>query len=115
MLGFVEGTANSVGPAVPDSTFITAEDDRAAERGSYVVVQRYLHDSNAWCGLKMDRQEAVIGRTRCDCVEVDDADDDVQKAQKQLVTVEDGREEFDIPGSPGKGSLGLISLSIRGC
>lgn len=96
LLGFVDGTANPVGTAVPDSTVITAEDDSAAEGGSYVVVQKYLHDLKGWRGLQTEKQEAIIGRTKFDNVELDDAADDVQKAHKQLATVEEDGEEFDI-------------------
>lgn len=96
LLGFVDGTANPVGTAVPDSTVITAEDDSAAEGGSYVVVQKYLHDLEGWRGLQTEKQEAIIGRTEFDNVELGDAADDVQKAHKQLATVEEDGQEFDI-------------------
>ena len=44
LLGFVGGTANPIGPAVHDSTLITQDDDSCATGGSYVLVQKYLHD-----------------------------------------------------------------------
>ena len=116
LLGFVDGTANPVGPAVPKSTLITTEDDSAAEGGGHVVVQKYLHDLKAWRGLKTEVQEAIIGRTKFDNVELGDEGEGVQKAHKQLATVEEGGEEFDILrdnmpfGSPGKGEFGTYFI-----
>lgn len=122
LLGFVDGTANPVGSAVGDSILITAEDDAASVGGSYIVVQKYLHNLHRWRGLSTETQESIIGRTKLDNVELDDAYVDEQKAHKQLATVKEGGEEFDILrdnmpfGDPGRGSTGRISLGIReGC
>lgn len=115
LLGFVDGTANPVGPAVPDSTIISAQDD--SDAGSYVVIQKYLHDLKAWRSLKTEMQEAIIGRTKLDNIELDDAAADKQKAHKTLATVVDEQgNEHDILrdnmpfGSPGSGEFGTYFI-----
>jgi putative iron-dependent peroxidase len=47
LLGFVDGTANPTGLALPASALVGDEDPNFAG-GSYVVVQKYLHDLSAW-------------------------------------------------------------------
>ena len=87
--GFVDGTANPVGNDVADAVFVQA-DDPAAVGGSYVVVQKYLHDMGAWNALSTEQQESVIGRRKIDNVEIDDAPDGQQQAHKSLATITDG-------------------------
>lgn len=94
LLGFVDGTANPVGPDLPDSTLVAEEDSEFAG-GSYVVVQKYLHTLDSWQGLSTEQQESIIGRTKLDNVELDDAVAG-QKSHKTLATVEDGQGEHGI-------------------
>ena len=47
LLGFVDGTANPTGLDLPASALVGDEDADFAG-GSYVVVQKYLHDLQAW-------------------------------------------------------------------
>ncbi len=95
LLGFVDGTANPVGPDLPEATLIGAEDP-AGEGGSYVVVQKYVHNMARWNALTTEQQEAVMGRRKADNVELDDAASG-QKAHKTLATiVDDDGTEHDI-------------------
>lgn len=117
LLGFVDGTANPVGTDVHDATLVTAQDDSVAEGGSYLVVQKYLHDLKGWRALKTEEQEAIIGRTKLDNEELDDAAADAQKAHKQLATVEDEQgNEHDILrdnmpfGNPAAGEFGTYFI-----
>jgi porphyrinogen peroxidase len=72
LLGFVDGTENPVGPVAQDAALIGTEDPPFAG-GSYVIVQKYLHDLQAWNALPVEAQELVIGRTKLSDVELDDA------------------------------------------
>jgi porphyrinogen peroxidase len=72
LLGFVDGTENPVGPVARDAVLIGAEDAPFAG-GSYVIVQKYLHDLRAWNALSVEAQEMVVGRTKLDDIELDDA------------------------------------------
>jgi putative iron-dependent peroxidase len=115
LLGFVDGTANPVGQQLPDSTLVGDEDADAAG-GSYVVVQKYVHPLDAWQALTTEQQEAIIGRTKADNVELDDADAG-QKSHKTLATiVDDEGVEHDILrdnmpfGRPGSGEFGTYFI-----
>ncbi|KAH9217662.1 hypothetical protein DL95DRAFT_386141 [Leptodontidium sp. 2 PMI_412] len=122
LLGFVDGTANPVGQAVTESVLV-AQEDVSAESGtaqiggSYIVVQKYLHNLKSWKGLKTEQQEAVIGRTKLDNIELDDAPAGHQMSHKSLATVEDEEgNEHDILrdnmpfGSPGSGEFGTYFI-----
>jgi putative iron-dependent peroxidase len=95
LLGFVDGTANPVGPDLPASTLV-GDEDPAGAGGSYVVVQKYVHPLDQWNALSTEQQEAVMGRRKFDGVELDDAESG-QKAHKTLATiVDDDGVEHDI-------------------
>ncbi|QRY40524.1 Dyp-type peroxidase [Microbacterium hominis] len=114
LLGFVDGTANPVGNAVADSTLIGDEDPDNAG-GSYVVIQKYLHDLDTWQALTTEQQEAIIGRKKADNVELDDADTG-QKSHKTLSTIVVDGVEHDILrdnmpfGSPGASEFGTYFI-----
>jgi putative iron-dependent peroxidase len=71
LLGFVDGTENPVGTAAPAAVLIGDEDPDFAG-GSYVLVQRYLHDLDAWDALSVAEQERVVGRTKLSDIELPD-------------------------------------------
>ncbi|MEW5811205.1 MAG: Dyp-type peroxidase [Actinomycetota bacterium] len=72
LLGFVDGTENPDGPLADAATQIGDEDPDFAG-GCYVHVQKYVHDMSAWNALSTEDQERVIGRTKLDDIELDDA------------------------------------------
>jgi len=71
LLGFVDGTENPTGSTAMDAVLVGAEDPAFAG-GSYVIVQKYLHDMKAWNSLTVEQQEQAIGRTKLDDIELDD-------------------------------------------
>lgn len=71
LLGFVDGTENPTGPAAAAAVTIVDEDPEFSG-SSYVVVQKYLHDLDAWNSLSTEDQELVIGRRKLTNVELDD-------------------------------------------
>lgn len=115
LLGFVDGTANPIGPDLPESALV-GDEDPAFAGGSYVVVQKYLHQIDDWKRLGAGGQEAVIGRTKSDNVELDDAPDDQQKSHKTLATITDDDGEHDIVrdnmpfARPGSGEFGTYFI-----
>lgn len=81
-----------------------------------MVVQKYLHDLDAWARRSTEEQEAVVGRTKADDVELDDAAGP-QLAHKTLATiVGDDGEELEILrdnmpfGRPGQGEFGTYFI-----
>ncbi|MFI1395967.1 Dyp-type peroxidase [Streptomyces sp. NPDC020681] len=71
LLGFVDGTENPVGQAASSAVLIGDEDPQFAG-GSYVMVQKYLHDLKAWNALPVEAQEMVVGRRKLSDIELDD-------------------------------------------
>ena len=120
LLGFVDGTANPTGAELPDAALIGADADPDFAGGSYVVVQKYLHDMAGWAALSTEEQEAIIGRTKLDNIEIDD-DDAPRKSHKSLATIEDddGGElailRDNMPfGRPGAGEFGTYFIGYAG-
>jgi len=72
LLGFVDGTENPAGAAASSAALVTDASDPAFAGGSYVIVQKYLHDMTAWNALSTEEQERVIGRTKLDDIEMPD-------------------------------------------
>jgi porphyrinogen peroxidase len=71
LLGFVDGTENPTGLAAANAVVIGAEDADFAG-GCYVIVQKYVHDLDAWNALPVEAQEKIIGRTKLADVELPD-------------------------------------------
>ncbi|MFD0403603.1 Dyp-type peroxidase [Kitasatospora sp. NPDC127121] len=71
LLGFVDGTENPEGRAAETAAVVGAE-DQAFTGGSYVIVQKYLHDLDAWNALSVEDQERAVGRTKLTDIEFDD-------------------------------------------
>ncbi|MBM2618170.1 Dyp-type peroxidase [Actinoplanes sp. LDG1-06] len=71
LLGFVDGTENPTG-AKARAAVVIGDEDEAFAGGTYVLVQKYVHDLAAWNALKVEDQEAAIGRTKLDNVEIPD-------------------------------------------
>ena len=120
LLGFVDGTANPTGGELPEAALVGADADPEFAGCSYVVVQKYLHDMAAWAKLSTEEQEAIIGRTKLDNVEIDD-DDAPRKSHKSLATIEDddGNElailRDNMPfGRPGAGEFGTYFIGYAG-
>ena len=115
LLGFVDGTENPVGPQAGAAVLIGAEDPPFAG-GSYVIVQKYLHDLEAWNALPVEDQEMAVGRTKLSNVELDEA---VQPADSHvaLTTIvdPDGTERRilrdNMPfGCVGRGEFGTYFI-----
>jgi putative iron-dependent peroxidase len=71
LLGFVDGTENPAGSALLDAVVIS-EDDPQFAGGSYVMVQKYLHDLAGWDALPVAEQELRIGRSKLSDIEMPD-------------------------------------------
>jgi putative iron-dependent peroxidase len=69
LLGFVDGTENPVGVDAIEAATIGDRDPLFAG-GSYVVVQKYVHDLDAWNRLATEQQEQIIGRTKQSDIEL---------------------------------------------
>jgi putative iron-dependent peroxidase len=106
LLGFVDGTENPSGPAAEAAVTIGAEDPDFAG-GSYVIVQKYLHDMAAWNGLPVEEQERVIGRAKLSNVELaDDVKPSNSHVALNTIVEADGTERQILRDNMPFGSLG---------
>ncbi|MDR3664221.1 MAG: Dyp-type peroxidase [Mycobacterium sp.] len=71
LLGFVDGTENPDGADAVAAAQIGAEDPEFSG-GSYVHVQKYLHDMASWESLSVTEQERAIGRSKLEDIEMAD-------------------------------------------
>jgi putative iron-dependent peroxidase len=114
LIGFVDGTENPVGKACADAAIIGDEDPGFAG-GSYVIVQKYLHDLQKWNELPVERQEAIIGRKKLSDIELDDATKP-SFAHNALTTIVENGKQLDIVrdnmpfGDVGKGAFGTYFI-----
>jgi putative iron-dependent peroxidase len=106
LLGFVDGTENPMGPAARAAVLI-GDEDRDFAGGSYVIVQKYLHDLRAWNALPVEEQERVIGRTKQSNIELDDVDKPADSHVALTTIVEpDGTERKILRDNMPFGSVG---------
>jgi len=114
LLGFVDGTENPTGSAAADAVFIRDEDPAFAG-GSYVIVQKYLHNLDAWNKIPTEAQEKIIGRTKASDIELDDSVKPSSAHNALTVIEENGREikilRDNMPfGRPGHGEFGTYFI-----
>jgi len=91
LIGFVDGTENPTAQTAIEAAYIGAEDARFAG-GSYVIVQKYLHDLAGWNALSTEAQERIIGRAKLSDIELDDAVKPTSAHSALTTIVEDGKE-----------------------
>jgi putative iron-dependent peroxidase len=91
LMGFVDGTENPTGQQAVDAVLIEDEDPEFAS-GSYVIVQKYLHDLKGWNALSTEAQERVIGRTKLSDIELDDSVKPTSAHNALTTIVENGKE-----------------------
>jgi Dyp-type peroxidase family len=109
MIGFVDGTENPTGQASADAALISDEDP-AFVGGSYVIVQKYLHDLKDWNDMPVERQELIIGRKKLSDIELEDAVRQatttacsISVAQRREACSSSRRRPFSVmPGRPPK-------------
>src|SRR5271167_331847 len=91
LLGFVDGTENPTGQEAIEAT-IVGEGDPAFAGGSYVIVQKYLHDLAGWNALSTEVQEGIIGRTKLSDIELDDSIKPTSAHNALTTIVKDAKE-----------------------
>ena len=114
LIGFVDGTENPRGEAAMGAVLIN-EEDAAFAGGSYVIVQKYLHDVDGWNSLSTEEQERIIGRTKLSDIELDDSIKPTSAHNALTTIVEDGKEikilRDNMPfGRAGSGEFGTYFI-----
>jgi len=114
LLGFVDGTENPRGAEVVEAALI-GDEDAAFAGGSYVIVQKYLHDIDGWNALTTEAQERIIGRSKLSDIELDDSIKPTS-AHNALTTITENGQELQILrdnmpfGQFGKGEFGTYFI-----
>jgi porphyrinogen peroxidase len=115
LLGFVDGTENPEGAAARAAVLI-GEEDSVFAGGSYVIVQKYVHDLPAWDALPTEQQELAMGRTKLSDLELSD---DIKPADSHValntIVDESGEQRqivrFNMPfGRVGAGEFGTYFI-----
>ena len=114
LMGFVDGTENPRGTAATEAVLV-GDEDVAFAGGSYVIVQKYLHDLGAWNALSTEAQERIIGRTKLSDIELDDSVKPTSAHSALTTIVENGKEikilRDNMPfGRPGYGEFGTYFI-----
>ncbi|MBC9934053.1 Dyp-type peroxidase [Chitinophaga qingshengii] len=72
ILGFVDGTENPRGEKQRSYFGLVGDNDAAYTGGSYLFVQKYMHDLTAFKALPQEEQEKVFGRYKYSDIEMPD-------------------------------------------
>jgi putative iron-dependent peroxidase len=114
LIGFVDGTENPRGTLALESALV-GEEDAPSAAGSYVLVQKYLHDMKAWNALSTETQEGIIGRRKLTDIELEDGVKPTSAHSALTVIEENGKEvkilRDNMPfGQPGRGEFGTYFI-----
>jgi putative iron-dependent peroxidase len=114
LIGFVDGTENPENDAAVEAVIIGTEDQDFIG-GSYVIIQKYLHDLDAWNTLPTETQEKIIGRKKLSNVELDDAAKPSYAHNALNVVTRDGKQvdilRDNMPfGEIGRGEFGTYFI-----
>jgi len=78
LTGFIDGTEN---PTLIDAPgVVLVPQGLPGAGGTILLLQKWVHDSAEWEALPLERQEAVIGRTKPDSVELEPRREDSRAA-----------------------------------
>jgi porphyrinogen peroxidase len=114
VIGFVDGTENPRGDEASEAAII-GDEDPAFAGGSYVIVQKYIHNMKAWNALPVEAQERIIGRKKLSDIELSDAEKPIS-AHNALTVIEENGKQVDILrdnmpfGRPGHGEFGTYFI-----
>lgn len=90
LIGFEDGTEN---PGVEEAFEVAVVAEGPGAGGSFAMTQRWVHDLDAFAALDVVEQEAIVGRTKVDSIELPD---DVQlpnsHVSRMVVDGDDGDE-----------------------
>ena len=109
LTGFVDGTENPRGDERADVALVGVEDAEFAG-GSYLHLQRWVHNMDQWTATPVVEQERVIGRSKVDDVEMADEIKPPTAHIARVVIEEDGEELQILRQSMPYGHLGEMGL-----
>ncbi len=112
LTGFVDGTENPPVQEAPGVALVAPGEP--GESGAYVITQKWVHDLEAFHATSVAEQEATIGRTKPDSIELDDAVKPPTAHIARVVIEEDGEELEIYRRSTPYGTVGEHGLYFLG-
>lgn len=113
LTGFIDGTENPHEPEGRAAAALIPAGEYAG--GTFAFAQRYVHDLDKWQRLKVDVQEQVIGRTKLDSQELEEAQMPANSHVARNIIEEDGEElqilRHSMPYGSASGERGLFFLA----
>ena len=103
LTGFVDGTENPKGDE-RIQVGLVGEEDAVFAGGSYIHIQRYVHNLPAWEALEEEKQVSIIGRTKIDDLELEGA--------AKLPTAHISRVDIKVNGPEGSTGLKILRHSM---
>lgn len=111
LLGFVDGTESPTAAAESGPAALVgygeADSEATYAGASYVIVQKYLHDLDAWEKLSVEEQELVVGRKKLSDIELaDSVKPDDSHVALNTITDPDGTERSIVRDNMPFGAVG---------
>ena len=94
LIDFEDGTENPSLSAAPEIVLVPAGEP--GEGSSVLLFQQWSHDAAAWTALSDEAQEKVVGRTKADSIELDEATQPADSHVSRTVIEDDQGVELDI-------------------
>lgn len=116
LIGFVDGTENPTGAAARSAALV-GDADPDFTGGSYVMIQKYVHNVRAWNELTVEEQEKVIGRSKLSDIEMPDSvkPSNSHVALNTIIDADGTQRQIlraNMPfGAPGKGEFGTYYIA----
>ncbi len=115
--GFIDGTENPTGENIQKVGVIPA--GQADAGGTYILIQKYLHDLKKWNKVNLHQQEACVGRSKQDNIEFDKADRLPDSHLGRVNLKEDGKTleivRRSLPFGTASGEHGLLFCAYCHC
>ena len=96
LTGFVDGTENPRGMHRREVALVKEIDDEAFSGGSYLHIQKYLHNLTLWDTVEVQAQEDVYGRTKVDNIEYAGVDKSLCAHTKRTSLKDDNGNSIEI-------------------
>ena len=104
LTGFQDGTENPTLVEAPDVALIP--DGEPGAGGSILLFQQWKHEAAAWRALPVEAQERIIGRTKAESIELDEAHMPADSHVTRTTLEENGEELKIFRRNTAYGSVG---------
>lgn len=96
LTGFVDGTENPEGSHRANVALVKKEDDPDFANGSYIHLQRFVHNLDHWKRLALKEQEDIMGRTKEENIEYKSQDKPLTAHTKRASAKDESGQGLEI-------------------